>query len=171
MRTIRITIDSAEVLLELARYSYTVGEQIGDDSPKVRHYIQGATDSGHIDLLLARLDEAWLDLQHTLSAYSRKPEDCKCGCNVEECDCRHKVADTEEDATADNCTEYTMTLYFPDRTMANLGWDIAQCVKRYMTASARSEWDLLTSRSDGTVAEAQADRALSRLRVLINTRI
>lgn len=172
MREITIKASRSAILSELAKYSHTVGEQLADDAAKARHFIQSATDSGHLDLLVGRLDEAWMDLRHTLSAYTKAPTNCKCGCTHEVCSCCSDDQDTEESADAHAWdTDYSIVLYFPTNTADGIGWDVAQCVKRYLVACARGEWEQLSGRGIGDLAEAQAQRALSRLRVIINTRI
>lgn len=148
-------------MLEVARYAYTVGENIADDAAKMRHFIQGATDSGHLELLRARLDEAWLDLSHTLEAYTVEPQPgCLCGCAVK--------ADTYE-ALSDGGADYVIRLHFPDDTYPHLGRSLMQCMRRYLASCVKAEWDGLTGR-DASLSEMNADKALQRLRVLISSR-
>ena len=87
MRKIEIHISNADMVKEISKWSYTIGENIGDDMAKARHFVQGASDAGHVDLLLSSADDGWSDLLQTLSAYTVDGS-CGCaGCDEYKCGC------------------------------------------------------------------------------------
>lgn len=170
MKEIKIKIQHSKLIEELSKYCYTVGEQIGDDAAKQRHFIQGGTDDGHVDLLMSSLDEAWTDVLHTVSAYTLD-DLCPCRQECEAADAMSK--DIAEDLVVgtniNRCEDYTVTLHFPGNTFAGIGVETMTAIKRYMLARGKEEWDLLCGR-DPRASEMAKERALSRLRVVISTR-
>lgn len=173
MKKIEILIPCGDIMQQIAKWSYTVGENIGDDAAKQRHFVQGATDAGHNDLLKAELDQAWVDMLDTVSAYLDTHE-CACGCSDDGCNCSTSNDITSEDnavAGGDNTEvhDYKCTLYFPDGVYDGLAYRIVGCMRSYMVSKCRAEWCRLT-RQDPSADEYKADRAKARLRVTISTR-
>lgn len=171
MKKIDIKIPCGEIMKQIATWSYTIGELMPDEQAKQRHMVQGATDFGHVSLIKDALDMAWTDMLDTLSAYTTSHE---CGCGCEECDC----ADNAEGESVEyqigydtiDIHDYNVTLYFPDDIYPQMGYKIATSVKQYMIMKCRAQWEILVGR-DSSASEVAAERAKSRLRVAINTRI
>jgi len=194
-RQITVTISVKEIMLEMARFAYTIGENIGDDQAKMRHFIQGLMDKGHGELVKQRIDQAWTDVLDTVSAYlvshicKCNCDWCKahrgdCGCDCDSCtgansdsnDCTcgcSGSATTEEDYLyrLDRWawSDYVMVLHFPENTYPELGRRIATSARSYMCYQGRAEWETLTGR-DSAKSELQAERAKNRLRVTIHAR-
>lgn len=169
MRTIELKVSHADLMAEAAKWSYTIGESVGDDAVKSRHLLQGATDDGHRDLLKAAMDDAWAEVLQVLMAYT-VADSCGCGCDG--CQCGRATAGaTTGDETYDTqwCADYEVTLTFPDNTYPTLGQNIARLVRRYMTLKMRAEWETLT-RQSSQVSEAQAEQTIRRLKVEVSTR-
>lgn len=170
MRTIELKVSHADLMGEAAKWSYTIGENVGDDAMKARHFVQGATDAGHRDLLKAAMDDAWAEVLQVLMAYTIERG---CGCGCEDCQCKadNPSGDSSETETFDTqwCADYEATLTFPDNTYPTLGQNIARLVRRYMTMKMRAEWENLT-RQNSQVSEAQAEQAIRRLKVEVSTR-
>lgn len=159
MRKIDIEINRAELLGKVSQWSYALGENIGDDAVKRRHFVQGALDRGHASLIEARLDEAWSVLLMRLSAYT-----------VPRCEACHSTP-TGDGEQAGDLPDWTVSLSFPDDTYPDLGDNIRRLCERYLTLQARAEWERLTHQDENDcVSEAQSEQTLRRLKVVINAR-
>lgn len=171
MRKIELKVSHADLMAEVAKWSYTIGENIGDDNSKARHFVQGAVDPGHRDLMKSAADTAWADVLQVLSAYTVDGQ-CGCGCDYK-CGChdgRGTDASNEvEDFDTEWCAGYEVTLWFPDNTYASLVTNIPRLVRRYILTKMRAEWEVLT-KQDSQISEVQAEQAIRRLKVEINTR-
>ena len=110
-KEIKVIISVRELMHELARWAYTVGENLPDDQAKTRHFIQGLADRGHAELIKQRIDQAWVDVLDTVSAYlishackcdcawcKAHPDDCGCDCK----DCQGPVP-TDDGDYCPNC--------------------------------------------------------------------
>lgn len=171
MRKIELKINHSDLLSEVAKWSYTIGENIGDEQAKARHFVQGATDNGHRALLRSSADDAWAELLQVLSAYTVDGQ-CDCGCDYK-CGCGDGTGvDMFNYDQAENglwLNDYRVRLWFPDNTYPNIEHNIQTLCYRYMIAKMRSEWEYLTHQ-DRSVSEAEAERAVRRLKVEISTR-
>lgn len=172
MRKININIATAELLKEVAKWGYTVGENLGDDMAKHRHFVQGPTDRGHVDLVKSAMDDAWAEILQMLAVYTYG-EKCQCGCD--DCHCSDLSGndnyDTESDMDfdSDECAEYKVVLSFPDNTAPTLAANIGRLCRRYLLMRARAEWEVLT-RQDPSYSNATAENAIRRLKVEITNR-
>lgn len=164
---------------QLAKTAYTIGENMGDDEAKMRHFIQGATDEGHIDLLRDRMDDAWAEILHIVSAYTIRNPRFPCGAQ-EACCCTNWETESEQENTnEDEKARYEVTLWFPNNTFPNLGEQLVTLMGRYLVLSAKAEWQAITKQShsvgrgygqDYAVSEAQATRVLARIKTTISIR-
>lgn len=160
MRKIEIVISRAELLGKVAQWSYTLGENIGDDAAKHRHFVQGALDRGHSALIEARLDEAWSVLLGKMSAYT-----------VRRCDVCHVTPLGGDAASSDDMGDWRVTLEFPDDTYPDLGDIIRSLCERYLSLQARAEWERLTHQDENDcISDALSEQTLRRLKVAINAR-
>jgi len=180
MRRIDIKLSEAVLLKQLAKTAYTIGENMGDDEAKMRHFIQGATDEGHIDIILDRMDEAWADILNTLGAYTIENPRFPCGAQ-EACTCTNfSTAGTEETATnEDEKVRYEATLYFPVNTFPDLGSQLVKLMGRYIVLNGKAEWQAITRQThsigrgygqDYTISEAKAVKLLHQIKVTANMR-
>lgn len=179
MRKIDIQIKTSVILKELAKNVYTIGENMGDDEAKLRHFVQGATDEGHIDIMTARLDDAWDDVMAVLQPFTILDGRYPCGAQ-QACLCTNWDGESEEShANDDVFTRYEATLYFPNNTFPNIGQRLVQDIHRYMLLCAKAEWQAITKQThsigrgygqDYAVSEAQATKVLAKLRVTANMR-
>ncbi len=161
MKHITLRIEESELLRETDKWSYTVGENIPDEQAKARHFIQGATDRGHAELLRAAADDAWAELMQILSAYT--VERCsRCGCN-EPCGTDATPVETDGDGA------FSVTLHMPDNTYPDIAQAIRRNCFRYLALKMRAEWERLT-RQDPAVSDRLAEQTARRLKVEINTR-
>lgn len=173
MKKIELLISHASLMGEVAKWSYTIGENVGDDNVKFRHFIQGAADSGHADLLRSVSDDAWSELLRVLSAYTVDGS-CGCeGCTEYRCGCgdgsgTDKV-NYEDGLGTDMCADYHVTLFFPDNTYPTLPSNIARLAKRYISLRIRAEWQTLTGQSSELML-AESERVIRRLIAEISTR-
>lgn len=172
MKKITIEIGDSELMREAAKWSYTIGESIPDEQAKIRHFVQGAADRGHIDLLRAAADSAWSELVQTLSAYTVDGS-CGCeGCTEYRCGCGDGQGTDPINAIMGGKQmfgNYTITLFMPDNTYPLIGENIRRLCFRYLTLSIRSEWERLT-KQDGDVSAREAEMVIRRLKVEIATR-
>ena len=169
MRQEEIIISHADLMSESSKWSYTIGERLGDESAKSRHFVQGATDAGHRDLLLSACDAAWSELLQVLSAYTVDGQ-CGCGCDYK-CGCGdgRGVDRVNEGVVDEECGDYRVVLWFPDNTYPALFDNVRRLCRRYLTMKMRSEWELLTGQSP-VVSDQIAEQSIRRLKVEINTR-
>ena len=153
---------------------------MGDDEAKMRHFVQGATDDGHIDIILDRMDEAWSDVLKTLMAYTILSPRFPCGAQ-EACCCTNFSKDTtgETVSNEDEKVRYEITLYFPDNTYANLGKQLVTLISRFMVTLAKAEWQAITKQThsvgrgygqDYAVSETQAMKILAKIKVTASQR-
>ena len=172
MREIKLIISHADIMAETSKWGYTVGENIQDEMAKHRHFVQGVTDAGHDELMKAAADNAWADVLQVLSAYTVDGQ-CACGCDYK-CGCGDGLgtSDVNEETgmyDPECCYDYSVMLFFPDNTYPSIGGNVSRLVRRYITCKMRSEWEYLT-RQDSSRSEADAETAIRRLKVEINTR-
>ena len=158
MRKIDIRLNRGDIVLELAKWSHTVGENIGDDMAKARHFVQGLRDEGHIDLIYAAVDDAWSEVLQILSAYT-VGTDCECA----DCECVECKSDIWGNEDLVEGGELRVVLSFPDCTYPALGRNVASLSRRYIVQKCRAEWERLT-RQDPIVSEREAEMCARRLR-------
>lgn len=176
MRKIELKVSHADLMGEVAKWGYTIGENIPDEQSKARHFIQGPTDPGHHDLLKAVADDAWAECLQVMSAYTVDGQ-CPCGCDDDCCDYKCGCGDglgTDDANEVDSfdtqwCNDYEITLWLPDNTYPTIVTNIPRLVRRYMTMRMRAEWETLT-KQDPSISTAQAEQAIRRLKVEISTR-
>lgn len=171
MRTIDLKVSHADLMGEVAKWSYTIGENIGDDNSKARHFVQGAIDPGHRDLLKSALDTAWADVVQVLSAYTVDGQ-CGCGCDYK-CGC-HDGQGTDPTNELDRfdtdwCADYELRLHFPDNTYPQIVANVPRLVRRYLSLKMRAEWESLINQSN-RLSEVEAEQVIRRLKVEVNTR-
>lgn len=179
MRAITIKLSEAVLLKQLAKTVYTIGENMRDDDAKMRHFIQSATDEGHIDLILDRMDEAWSDVLKTLTAYTLLSPRYPCGAQ-EACCCTNWDSESEETVSnEDEKVRYEITLYFPINTHSNLGTQLVTLISRFLVLHAKAEWQALTKQThsigrgygqDYAISEGHATRVISRIKSVITQR-
>lgn len=179
MRAITIKLSEAVLLKQLAKTVYTIGENMGDDEAKMRHFVQGATDEGHIDLILDRMDEAWSDVLTTLTAYTLQSPRFPCGAQ-EACCCTNWDSESEETVSnEDEKARYEITLYFPSNTFGNLGKQLVTLISRFLVLHAKAEWQALTKQThsvgrgygqDYAISEGQASKTLAKIKSIISMR-
>lgn len=179
MRQIDIKLSENVLLKQLAKTAYTIGENMGDDEAKMRHFIQGMTDEGHIDLILDRMDEAWADILNVLSAYTVKDGRFPCGAQ-QACVCTNWGEEsTESKSNEDENVRYEVTLYFPVNTFPDLGRQLVTLISRYITLQAKAEWQAITRQThsigrgygqDYTISEGRAGALLGKIKVTANMR-
>lgn len=180
MRAITILLDENALLNQIAKTAYTIGENMRDDDAKMRHFIQGATDAGHIDLILDRMDEAWSDVLKTLMAYTILSPRYPCGAQ-EACVCTNfDKEDTSEIASNyGHKVRYEITLYFPINTYADLGKQLVTYISRYLVLHAKAEWQAITKQThsigrgygqDYAVSETQAAKILAKIKSVASMR-
>lgn len=179
MRKIDIKLSETVLLKQLAKISYTIGENMGDDEAKMRHFIQGATDEGHLDIILDRMDEAWTDILKTLSGYTIENPRFPCGAQ-EACCCTNWGAESEQENTnEDEKVRYEVTLWFPNNTFPNLGEQLVTLMSRYLVLNGKAEWQAITRQThsigrgygqDYTISEARAAKVLVQMKVTANMR-
>lgn len=155
----------ASLMQETAKWGYTIGENIGDDAAKQRHFVQGPTDPGHSTLIKTAFDDAWAELLQILSAYTHY-SDCECGCD--DCTCT-KTENGEEFFDTEEYADYGVVLYFPNNTIPTLSANIGRLCKRYMLMKARAEWETDTHQ-DPSLSERTAEMVARRLKVEISQR-
>lgn len=166
MRKINLTIKMDDLMMETAKWGYTVGENIGDDAAKQRYLVQGPTDPGHADLIRTAFDDAWAELLQILQAYVSYNE-CECGCDC--CEGKPKGDNGDGDYDSKECDDFTVVLYFPDNTRPTLPANIGRLARRYMLMKARAEWENLT-RQDPSLSNSMAEMTARRLKVEIISR-
>lgn len=181
MRQITIELKESILMKQLAKTAYTIGENMTDDEAKLRHFIQGATDEGHIDLLRDRMDDAWAEILHIVSAYTIRNPRFPCGAQ-EACTCTNwdKVdSDEEKNSNEDERARYSVTLWFPQNTFPDLGEQLVTLFSRYLVLNGKAEWQAITKQShsigrgygqDYAVSEAAATRVLARIKTAISIR-
>lgn len=179
MRKIDIKLSEAVLLKQLAKTAYTIGENMGDDEAKMRHFIQGATDEGHLDLLLDRMDEAWADILNVLSAFTFENPRFPCGAQ-EACYCTNWSAESEEEkSNEDEKVRYQVTLWFPNNTFPDLGNQLVTLMGRYLVLNGKAEWQAITRQThsigrgygqDYTISEGRAQKLLAQIKVTANMR-
>lgn len=179
MRQITIRLSEPVLLKQLAKTAYTIGENMGDDEAKMRHFIQGATDEGHIDLLLDRMDEAWADILETLSAYTIESPRFPCGAQEACCCTNWKTGSEQENSNEDEKVRYEVTLWFPSNTFPDLGDQLVTLMGRYLVLSGKAEWQAITRQThsigrgygqDYTISEGRATKVLHQIKVTANMR-
>ena len=174
MREITIQLSESVLLKQLAKISYTIGENMRDDDAKMRHFIQGMTDEGHLDIVLERMDEAWADILKTLSGYTIKDGRYPCGAQ-QACCCTNWSAESEETVSnEDEKVRYEVVLYFPNNTFPNLGEQLVTLMSRYLVLNGKAEWQAITRQThsigrgygqDYTISEARAAKVLVQIKV------
>ena len=179
MRQITIKLSEAVLLKQLAKTAYTIGENMGDDEAKMRHFIQGATDEGHIDLIRDRMDEAWTEILKTVTAYTIKNPRFPCGAQ-EACCCTNWSTESEEEkSNEEENVRYEVTLYFPNNTFPDLGNQLVTLMGRYLVLNGKAEWQAITRQThsigrgygqDYTISEERAMRDLAKIKSIINQR-
>lgn len=179
MRKIGLKFRENVLLKQIAKTAYTIGENMGDDEAKMRHFIQGATDEGHLDLLLDRMDEAWADVLKILSAYTIESPRYPCGAQ-EACVCTNWTGESEANkSNEDEKVRYEVDLWFPNNTFPNLGDQLVTLIGRYLVLNAKAEWQAITRQThsigrgygqDYTISEARAAKVLSQIKVTANMR-
>ena len=179
MRQITIKLSEPVLIKQLAKTSYTIGENMGDSEAKMRHFIQGMTDEGHIDLILDRMDEAWTDILNVLSPYTIKDGRFPCGAQ-QACMCTNWDSESEEHrSNEDENVRYEVDLYFPVNTFPDLGDQLVRLMSRYIVLNAKAEWQAITRQThsigrgfgqDYTISESQAARTLGKIKVTANMR-
>lgn len=179
MRQIDIKISDSVVLKLLAKTVYTIGENMTDDEAKLRHFIQGATDEGHIDIVLNRMDDAWNDILGVLGGYTILDGRFPCGAQ-QACYCTNWGNESEETVSnEDETARWEVTLWFPNNTFPNLGSRLVKLMERYLLLCGKSEWQAITKQShsigrgygqDYAVSDMQAAAVLNRIRITANAR-
>lgn len=180
MRAITIKLKESLLLKQVAKTAYTIGENMGDDEAKMRHFIQSATDEGHIDLLRDRMDEAWSDILKSLMAYTILSPRYPCGAQ-EACTCTNWSDEptTETVTNEDERVRYEITLYFPDNTFPNLGDRLLTWMQRFLVLNAKAEWQTITRQThsigrgygqDYTITEKDAANILQKIKSIAGMR-
>lgn len=179
MRQIEIKMSEAVLLRQLAKVAYTIGENMGDDEAKMRHFIQGATDEGHLDIVLERMDEAWSDILRVLAAYTIRDPRYPCGAQEACCCTNWSIESEQENSNEDENVRYEVTLYFPNNTFPDLGEQLVTLMGRYLVLQAKAEWQAITRQThsigrgygqDYTISEGQALRVLTKIRSVASMR-
>lgn len=167
------------LLKQIAKTVYTIGENMGDDEAKMRHFIQGATDEGHIDLILDRMDEAWTDILNTLSAFTIEDGRFPCGAQQACCCTNWDDASEEERSSEEEDVRYEVDLWFPNNTFPDLGRQLLRLMSRYLVLQAKAEWQAITRQThsigrgygqDYTISEGRAAQILAKIKVTANMR-
>lgn len=179
MRAITIKLSEAVLLKQVAKTAYTIGENMRDDDAKMRHFVQSATDEGHLDLILDRMDEAWSDVLRTLMAYTILSPRYPCGAQ-EACICTNFAAESSETVSdEDEAARYEITLYFPANTFPSLGRNLVKYISRFLVIHAKAEWQALTKQThsigrgygqDYAVSETQAAKILAKIKSVASQR-
>ena len=180
MRQITIELKESILLKQLAKTVYTIGENMGDDEAKMRHFIQGATDEGHLDIVLDRMDSAWSELLNKLAAYTIRNPRFPCGAQ-EACVCTNWDSEdtTESESNEDERIRYEVTLYFPQNTYPDLGQQLVRLMSRYLVLNGKAEWQAITRQThsigrgygqDYTISEAAATRILANIMTAVTIR-
>lgn len=179
MRKITIRLSEPVLLKQLAKTAYTIGENMGDDEAKMRHFIQGATDEGHLDIILDRMDEAWADILNVLGAYTIENPRFPCGAQ-QACCCTNWGEESEQDnSNEDEKMRYEVDLWFPNNTFPNLGDQLVTLMERYLVLNGKAEWQAITRQThsigrgygqDYTISEARAAKILAQIKVTANMR-
>lgn len=179
MRKITIQLSEAVLLKQLAKTAYTIGENMGDDEAKMRHFIQGATDEGHLDIILDRMDEAWADILNVLGAFTIKDGRFPCGAQ-QACVCTNWESESEEEkSNGDKKIRYSVDLWFPVNTFPDLGDQLVTLMGRYLVLNGKAEWQAITRQThsigrgygqDYTISEARAAKVLHQIKVTANMR-
>ena len=180
MRQITIKLRENILVRQLAKVVYTIGENMTDDEAKMRHFIQGATDEGHLDIVLSRMDEAWDNVLQTLAAFTIRNPRFPCGAQEACCCTNWSKEDTSESASnEDEKVRYEVTLWFPQNTFPDLGSRLVTLIERYLVLNGKAEWQAITRQThsigrgygqDYTISESQAARVLAQIRVAANMR-
>ena len=179
MRKITIQLSEAVLLKQLAKTAYTIGENMGDDEAKMRHFIQGATDEGHLDIILDRMDEAWADILNVLGAFTIRDGRFPCGAQ-QACVCTNWGEESEEGKSNEDWkVRYSVDLWFPVNTFPDLGDQLVTLMGRYLVLNGKAEWQAITRQThsigrgygqDYTISEARAAKVLHQIKVTANMR-
>ena len=144
MKTISITIGKQDVLNNVARVAYTLGQVAGGESDRVQWLIQGTTDKGKKELIDTALRDGWEKVMDSMIPYAG------------------------EDSVSD--VSLTCEVNIPDNCRRDIERGLKQHAQRVLECSCVSAWKLLMG-LDASIDIATMNSEAWRLKVLLNTRM
>jgi hypothetical protein len=144
MRSIVITIPRQEILNEVARRAYTLGQVVGAESDYTKWLVQGVSDAGKKDLIDNAILDGWELAMNAMSPYV-----------------------TDESATG---VIITCVLEVADNSRVDIERAIGRHLRRVLEYSALSAWKLLMGLDASVDLSAMSGEAW-RLKVILNTRV
>lgn len=142
MKEITIEISKAEVLAEVARRAYTLG-QVATDDERLRWLLQGVADRGKKDIIANALLDGWEVVMQAMSPY----------------------------VDSENAEGETMTILaiVPDNCRGDLARASKRHIRRVLEFSCLSAWKNVMNQDAG-VELAKMSESAWNLKVLMNTR-
>lgn len=144
MKTINITIAKQDVLNNVARVAYALGQVAGSENDRVAWLIQGVTDKGKTELIETALRDGWEKGIDAMMPYV--------------------VSDETNNVTL------TCELNVNDNSRYDLARALKQHLQKVLEYSCVSAWKLLMG-LDSSIDIATMNSEAWRLKVLLNTRM
>lgn len=149
MKQINITINKADILKEVARRAYTLG-QVATEDERMRWLLQGIDDAGKREMVDNAIRDGWEIVAQAMSPY---------------------IVERSETSDANGMVEQLALIA---QVADNSRIDIEQAAKRSITRvlehSAMAVWKQIMMQ-DASVENASASGEAWKLKVLMNTRV
>lgn len=149
MKQINITINKADVLKEVARRAYALG-QVATEDERMRWLLQGIDDAGKREMVDNAIRDGWEIVAQAMSPY---------------------IVERSETSDANGMVEQLALIA---QVADNSRIDIEQAAKRSITRvlehSAMAVWKQIMMQ-DSSVENASASGEAWKLKVLMNTRV
>ena len=149
MKQINITINKADILKEVARRAYTLG-QVATEEERMRWLLQGIDDAGKREMVDNAIRDGWEIVAQAMSPY---------------------IVERSETSDANGMVEQLALIA---QVADNSRIDIEQAAKRSITRvlehSAMAVWKQINMQ-DASVENASASGEAWKLKVLMNTRV
>lgn len=149
MKQINITIHKADILKEVARRAYTLG-QVATEDERMRWLLQGIDDAGKREMVDNAIRDGWEIVAQAMSPY---------------------IVERSETSDANGMVEQlALIAQVADNSRIDIEQAAKRSIARVLEHSAMAVWKQINMQ-DASVENASASGEAWKLKVLMNTRV
>lgn len=149
MKQINITINKADILKEVARRAYTLG-QVATEDERMRWLLQGIDDAGKREMVDNAIRDGWEIVAQAMSPY---------------------IVERSETSDANGMVEQlALIAQVADNSRIDIEQAAKRSIARVLEHSAMAVWKQINMQ-DASVENASASGEAWKLKVLMNTRV
>lgn len=149
MKQINITINKADILKEVARRAYTLG-QVATEDERMRWLLQGIDDAGKREMVDNAIRDGWEIVAQAMSPY---------------------IVERSETSDANGMVEQlALIAQVADNSLIDIEQAAKRSITRVLEYCAMAVWKQINMQ-DASVENASASGEAWKLKVLMNTRV